>query len=202
MSAVSLSVNVTGEGLAIPRRLLGALAPGRINPVIGRAATNATVAHLRAKNASSPNALGGRRTNYYAGAARATSFAVVSDTEVVIGVAQIGIRQRFFGGTIRPRTAKFLTIPVAPEAHGKRAREFGDLEVIFGRGGRPIGLARKAQGTRRFGVMLYRLARSVTQRADPSVLPTSATLGTAITTAVQSTVARATRTGTTGGLAK
>jgi hypothetical protein len=191
--SVGLSIRVSGEGAQIPARVLGVLAPARLNPVIGRAAANVVVAHLRAKNTSSPNQLGGKRTNYYAAAARATSFAVVSDSEVVVSIAQRGIRQRFFGGTIKPRTAKFLTVPVHPSAHGKRAREFSDLEIVFGSGGRPVALARRATGARRFGEILYRLVRSVTQRPDPSVLPESSAVRAEIVRAVDATLARVTR---------
>lgn len=191
--SVGLSIRISGEGADIPARVLRAIAPARINPVIGRAASNTTVAHLRRLNQERPNALGGRRTNYYAGAARGTSFAVVDDSTVVVSIAQRGIRQRVFGGTIKPRQAKFLTIPVHPLAHGKRAREFGDLEIVFGAGGRPVALARKASGTRRFGEILFALRRSVTQRPDPSVLPANATLRADIVRAVESAVARAAR---------
>lgn len=192
--SLGLQITVTGEGIATPARVLSALRPAAINPVIGRAGSNAVVKHLRALNTARPNQLGGKRTNFYAGAARGTSYAVVSDTEVTVTVAQIGIRQRFFGGRIVPTGGrKFLTIPAAAEAHGKRAREFSDLEVVFGLGGRPIGLARKAQGKRAFGTILFRLVRSVTQRPDPTVLPTSADLGAAIAPAVQSHIERAIR---------
>jgi len=35
-----------------------------------------------------------------------------------------------FGGTIRPKRAKALTIPIAPEARGKRARDFENTFVL------------------------------------------------------------------------
>jgi len=206
----------------VPRRLMGALAPARINPVIGRAAANVAVAHLRAKNASSANAFGGRRTNYYAGAARATSFAILNDSEVVVSVAQIGIRQRFFGGTLRPKTAKYLTIPAIAEAHGKRAREFAGLTfaVIPGKGpalvrktavvvvqkkttrlsrstsASRVGLSTTSATLRTTGGELeavFWLRRKVTQRPDPSVLPETSALSAEINRAITSTVERAAR---------
>lgn len=195
MSGLGLTITVSGEGGAVPRRVLGALAPARLNPVIGRAAANTYRSHFFALNKSRPNRLGGKRTNYYAGAARATSFALQGDDTVVVSVNQIGIRQRVFGGTIKPRNAKFLTIPVAPEAHGKRAREFGDLELVFGQGGQPIALAHKAQGKRRYGMILFRLVKSVTQQPDPTVLAPRKDVVAAIKTAVTATVDRATRRG-------
>ncbi len=190
---MSLAIRLDLQDYASPvvRAVVRGIAPERVNPVVGRSAVNTIRAHLFAANRTRPNALGGTRTNFYASAARGTSFESVGDGAVV-SIAQVGIRQRVLGGTIKPKTGKFLTIPVAPQAHGKRAREFGDLEVIFGPGGQPVALATK--GTRtlsitqnkagkivkrlegRRGVILFRLVRSVTQRPDPSVLPSETTL--------------------------
>jgi len=50
---------------------------------------------------------------------------------VMIGVNQIGIRQRLLGGDIKPVNAGALTIPAVPEAYGKRAREFNNLRFAF-----------------------------------------------------------------------
>jgi hypothetical protein len=193
MSGLGLTIQITVYGAAVPARLTAALAPARLNPVIGRAATNTYRAHFNGLNRSRPNQLGGRRTNYYAGAARATSFTLVGTDTVLISINQVGIRQRVFGGTIKPTRSKYLTIPVAPEAHGKRAREFGDLVVIFGARGQPIALARKPQGKRGYGTILFRLVKSVTQRADPTVLAPREEVLAAIKTAVTSTIDRATR---------
>ena len=189
---LAIRLDVQDYASPVVRAVVGGMAPDRINPVVGRSAVNTIRAHLFRANRTRPNVLGGTRTNFYASAARGTSFQSVGDGAVV-SIAQIGIRQRVLGGTIKPKTAKFLTIPVAPEAYGKRAREFGDLEVIFGAGGQPVALATKgtrslsitqnAHGktvqrlTGRRGVILFRLVRSVTQRPDPTVLPDEATLG-------------------------
>jgi hypothetical protein len=192
--SMGLRIAISGLGLTLPGHLASALRPAAINPVIGRAASNTVVAHLRRLNNERPNQLGGKRTNFYASAARGTSYSVISDTEVTVSIAHVGIRQRFFGGKIVPTGGrKFLTIPAAAEAHGKRAREFSDLEVVFGMGGRPIGLARKAQGKRQFGTILFRLVRSVNQRPDPSVLPDKATIAAACTAAGKSHIERAKR---------
>lgn len=190
-----LGVRFTVEGdPAAPARVAAAIAPERIRPVIGRAASNVFVAHYRMLNRTRPNKLGGKRTNYFLGAARGTSYEVVPDG-VLISTNQIGIRQRYYGGTIRPKKAKYLTIPVHPMAHGKRAGEFGKLDLIRGRGGKPIALALPAQGKRGFGTILYRLVQQVNQKPDPSILPTAEQLGAGITPAVDSTVQRAWRRG-------
>lgn len=175
---VSLRLNITDTATPALRRLEAGIQPARLAPIIGRSARNAIRTHLFARDGQG-NRLGGRRTHYYGTAGRATNFTLEGDT-VVVSIPQIGIRQRYYGGTIKPKTAKYLTIPVHPAAHGKRAREFSDLEVVFGQGGRPIALARKAAGKRTLGEIYYRLVRSVTQAADPTVLPTMDALAAAI----------------------
>ena len=184
---IGFTINVS-QDTATPalQRFQAAMVPARLNPIIGRSATNTVREHLFGLNLSRPNQLGGRRTNYYATAARSTHFDVFGD-DVIISINQIGMGLHYYGGTVRPRTAKFLTIPVAPEAHGKRAREFNNLELVFGAGGQPIALA--TQGTRgvqitqnkkgqlvkknvgRHGVIMFRLVKKVTVKADPGVLP-------------------------------
>lgn len=166
-------------------RLDGGLQRDRLFPIIGRSATNTIREHLFGLNASRPNTLGGPRTNFYAGAARSTQFQIVGD-DVIVSINHVGIAQRYFGGTIRPKVAKYLTIPVHPKAYGHRAREF-DLELVFGRNGEPIALATKANlitivrqkrngevtrtlGGRR-GEIMFRLVKQVTQQPDPTVLP-------------------------------
>lgn len=182
---IQISQDTATPALAATTR---GLAPAALGAVIGRAGRNAVREHLFARDGQG-NALGGRRTHFFGQAARATNFALQSDT-VVISIDHIGIAQRYFGGVIRPKSAKYLTIPVHPSAYGKRAREFGDLEVIFGPGGQPVGLARKAKGKRTFGEVYYLLVRQATQQPDPSVLPTDAALDSAIQSEVEPYVQR------------
>ena len=176
-----ISIRISTSDLAAPalRLLQQGLQPARLAHAVGETGRNAVREHLFARDAT-PNRLGStHRTHYYGRAGRSTHFTVEGNS-VVIAVTQIGIRQRFYGGTIKPKTAKYLTIPVNPAAHGKTAREFGDLELVFGPGGRPIALARKARGKRRFGEIMYLLLKSVTQAPDASTLPSMPALAAAI----------------------
>lgn len=177
--------------------------PERIKPTIGRAVVNAFQRHLRAVNASRPNALGGRRTNFYNAAAGGTHFDILPDG-VMISVNQVGLRQRVRGGTISPTRRKFLTVPAVAEAHGKRASEFDDLTVVFGVRGQPIALAhalfrRTRQQLRglaplhrlgttrsgnRHGGIVFWLRTQVTQPPDPSVVPGSLAIAAAAISAV------------------
>jgi len=218
---VSVALKITTEGNA--PRVVAAVArvvtTERLKPVVGRSVVNTIRTHLFRVNSGKPNALGGRRTNFYASAARGTSFAVDPDG-VTVTIASVGIRQRIVGGTIRPKTAKFLTIPATAEAHGKRASEFDDLVVVFGPGGQPIALAHAAfrvtqsklralparlrigttRTTGQHGGIVFWLKRSVTQAGDPSVLPPAAEIYANAQRDLSATVQRAAdRAAQTGG---
>lgn len=73
------------------------------------------------------------------------------------------------GGTIRPKRVRFLTIPLIPEAKGRRARDF---ELAFGKLFRPRGkdvlMQRTPDGQAR---SVYALRDQVTQRPWPDALP-------------------------------
>jgi hypothetical protein len=182
------------------RDLRGLIAPQRLAAVAGRAGQECVRNHLFGLDSSRPNSLGGRRTHFYADAARSTHWRV-DEGAVLVSISHVGIAQRFFGGEIRPVNRRLLTIPAAPEAHGRRAGEFDDLAIIFRmrNGSRvPIGLARRAQQLisieKRKGKLkvrrgreikagervLYWLVERAEQRPDPTVLPDDATLASAI----------------------
>lgn len=179
---LEIPVDTASPALA---RLEKALADGSVARVAGRSLRNNVRSHLFAKNNTSPNRLGGVRTNFYASAARGVQNPSVSGNTATVSVNKVGIRLRYYGGTIVPRTAKLLTIPADASAHGRRAREFSDLKAIFFRGGRAVGaLVTEA------GQVMFWLARSATQKADPSVLPTEAAMLTEITTDVREFIVR------------
>lgn len=114
----------------------------------------------------------------------------------VVSITQLGFRQRLFGGTIRPKNVRYLTLPAHPDAFGKRAREFNDLDFAYrvnpATGALQPCLIRRAQTSIRYrrtkgkdGVVrlkvaavtslqaevMFWLVKSVSQPADPSVLP-------------------------------
>jgi hypothetical protein len=114
----------------------------------------------------------------------------------VVSITQTGFRQRFFGGTIRPRRARMLAIPASPESQGMSPREFPDLDLkrmYDANGAIRLALVRRASTvityrrrkrkdgtvqltvapvmTRLGGDVLFWLVPKVFQRADPTVLP-------------------------------
>lgn len=109
------------------------------------------------------------RPGFYATAAESTIARVRNDREGSISVTgPRGIRQRIFGGTITAKPGRYLAIPVHAAVTGIRAREvyerLGLMTVVNRRSGKGVLVDAN-------NVVFYALTRSVTQTADPSVLP-------------------------------
>jgi hypothetical protein len=186
---LSITVDISKAAENAPAEVLRrarALQGKRLNTQIARGVQQLFQKHFFALDSSRANGLGGQRTHFYADAAKATS-SEGTESEAIITVAQQGIRQRRFGGTIKARPGSWLTIPARAEAYGRRAREFHDLHFVKLKNGNAMLIAGGATGlTGKFnkkgeaierggseeGVVMYWLVPSITQDADPSVLPT------------------------------
>lgn len=201
---VTITKNTAGPALA---RLRGFLESDDGLAVVGYAGRKAVRDHLQELENSRANKLGGPRTHYYASARRGTSFQIVGK-EVVVSVAQVGIRLHYFGGTVTAgknassatgRATRYLTIPATAEAYGKSAASFEKLVVLWGKNG-PYALARAVETNRLTrdglrhvtepGQKLFWLKRSVTMQPDPDVIPSEAAMSTEITKAIRIAVRR------------
>ena len=151
---------------------------GPLAKVLGRAGANTLKKHFRSRNRT-PNKLGGTRTNFWSRVAESVQSPVSLPGRIVIHVSHPAIAQKVFGGTITPKKAKNLALPIDPMAHGKSPRVFPLLQFAMTRAGV------KLLGLRQNGGMkwLYVLKSSVTQDADPKALPTDAEMGRALETA-------------------
>jgi hypothetical protein len=180
---IAFSITIKDDARPAVQNLAAGLAPARLNAIAGRSAHQVYRGHLFALNRARPNRLGGRRTNFYSAAARGTNWRDAGD-HVVVSIASVGIRQRYFGGTIKPKTKKFLAIPARTEAYGKTPREFSDLvfvqfksgsaALIRSHGDAPLRIdsaGNVSGGGHDLGEVMFWLVTSVTQRPDPSVLP-------------------------------
>lgn len=134
--------------------------------------------HFRQRDRK-PNALGGRRTHWWAAVARSTQIASVTDKQAVVSISEPGIGIKVTGGIIRPVEAKALTIPLHPEAYGRRAKT---VELSTGiplfryrpKKGGPTFLAQALNDDQiRIMYVLKSLARV---KPDPSALPDQATM--------------------------
>lgn len=160
----------------------------------GRAAANLTKDHLFALD-SRANKLGGPRTHFYSAAAKSVSAPHATGGTVSFEITKLGLAQRWLGGTIKagagPSSAgggltKYLAIPARTEAVGVPPSAFPDLQFIPRRNGGAMlvqALQTKVSisGRKRFkttrgaeigGLVMYWLVTSVTQKPDPTVMPT------------------------------
>ncbi len=180
---MAFSIDIHDRATPAVAGILTELQLAGVKPVIGRAVVRLVQEHFLRLNRSRPNQLGGPRTNFYAQAARNTRFQVTA-RGVKLSVDQVGIRQRLQGGPILPRHAAHLTLPAIAQAYGRRAGDFRQLELLWRRIGgqtRAVALVEAAAKSPRVrgpatasagGKVLFWLVRSVTQKPDPSVLPT------------------------------
>lgn len=207
---MAITIQVTDNVTPLIQSVRGEIRPERLVPVVGQAASNAIRDHFFGLNAARPNQLGGRRTNFWSGAAKGTNWRAEGDTATV-SIAKQGFRLRLQGGTVRPVRRKFLTIPAVAEAHGKLAGEFPNLRFGFAENkygnlapalveasseGVKFGGARK-DGTRnvkrtgaRGGKAIFWLIKKAFHPADPSVLPSKEQLSQAILGAISTRIAR------------
>lgn len=151
-----------------------------LSRVLGRAAANELKKHFRARNASSANKLGGKRTNFWSRVAESVQSPLARPGAIVIPVNHPAIAQKVFGGTITAKRAKNLAIPISAKAHGKSPRVFPLLQfAMTGAGVKLLGI--KGSG----GAMewLYVLKKSVTQSKDPQALPKASAMDAAMTRA-------------------
>ncbi len=165
-----------------------ALGPSRLNAIAGHAVLNLVKAHLVDRDQVG-NAMGGRRTHFYRKAAQGTH-EDHDDDQATITISATGFAQRLYGGTIAAVNKRFLTIPLAQEALGRRASDFSDAFVCVIHGQLYIARKRTAKVGKGSLDLLFKLVRSVYQAPDRTVLPTDDQIATTARTAVDSFIAR------------
>jgi len=169
----------------------------------GRAAANLTKDHLFALD-TRVNQLGGPRTHFYSSAAKSVSQVQKRGGVVAFDVTKLGLTQRWLGGTITAGKGissasggptKYLTIPARAETYNVPPSAFSDLKFVPRRGGGAmlvqalqttvsIGKKAVARGIQLGGLVMYWLVKSVTQKPDPSVMPTEEELLNTASTAM------------------
>jgi len=80
------------------------------------------------------------------------------------GNASVQARILYLGGTIEPKNAKFLTIPIAKEAQNRRAKDFPDAFVLRLSNG--LFIARYKEQSKQL-ILLFQLLKSVTIKPHP-----------------------------------
>lgn len=186
---MALGIQFTLADLATPAlvRLGTGVRGPEIKAAMGGAVRRELRRHLRDLDTKKANKLGGARTNFYGRAAAAVQVPRVTSDGVTVSINHLGLAQRFFGGEIEAQPGgPLLTIPVNPAAHGRRAREFDDLEFVPS-GPEPAAqalLVRKQPGSD-FGEVFYVLKQRVVQEPDPEVLPGDDVIVPAVMAAIE-----------------
>ena len=157
--------------------------------------------HFAELEAEHPNKMGWPRQHFWADVRRSVGNPVQEGDVATVTIAHFAFRQKLEGGTIRPKADKeYLTIPAHPDAYGKRAGEFTNLEFAYVENPanpgtvRPALVAMRAVSTaiefgrkkaravsQELGLLpLYWLVREVTQSPMPGALPSDADLQQAL----------------------
>lgn len=203
--AYTLTIEAMGERARVLAEKYAAGLLVGLHEAIAKAAADKTREHLKARDNTHANKLGGKRSHFYWNAAETVyGEATAEGAEVVID--KLGLRQRWLGGDIYPVNAKRLAIPARSESYGVPPKEFpGDLTVIKFKsgamalvkddqdhgvdplsGGYRIRSAERGQKRTRkktVGLVEYWLVDHVYQEPDPTVLPSPQELLNVVTEA-------------------
>ena len=174
--------------------------PVGLSKVLGREAVNVLKTHFRGKQRSEPNKLRGPRTNFWRAVANSVQSPTISGDGSVVTVAinHPAMAQKVYGGVIRAKRGKALTIPVSPEAYGRTAATFEaetGLKLFLIKTGAKGGLRGAVLATRKSLTSLqieYILTPRVNQRPDPTALPPKQQLVDALLARARSYVDRMT----------
>lgn len=178
---MSASIVINENATHFMDQLSKEMDPTRILKVLAKAAANTTKAHFRARDRERTGKFG-ESSHYWNDAAAATTHQSDAGTAKVL-VDKEGVGLHYFGGTVVPVVASYLTIPARAEAKGSRAGEF-DLNFIPNKNGG----ARLVDDT---GSVWFWLVKSVTLDPDPDVLPTEDQYSLDITNALADSLAAA-----------
>lgn len=142
--------------------------------VVGKAVSEYVRNHLLKLNKERHRGLSTK--GFYAQAADSVHYEVKKDS-VFFRVTKVGLAQRLYGGTIKPKNAKALTIPnwkQVPQTANKSAGEFSHLKLILFKARKAIGALVEDKPKKQKPKVFYWLVKSVTQRPDKTVMPSNA----------------------------
>ena len=166
------------------QRMFAAIAD-RVENLVRRHLLRIAPAHHNAANR-----LGATPTGHIERGARTTvANSSAEFAEVVIPIA--GISRAFKDLSIVPRNAAYLTIPIAPQAYGKRVARMRQLGwMIFRPKGRDVLMgAQKDQEA----IPLYCLKKRVDQRQDRTLLPGDDEIGSTAAAAITGVIDHVTK---------
>lgn len=138
--------------------------------------------HFRKRN-QEPNRKGWPKQNFWARIRRSTAFAGATNSKATVVIADPAFAMKVYGGTIRPKEKRYLSIPMRAEAYGVRPGS-GLIEGLFAlrSGSGKLFLARREGQALR---LYYRLVKKVDMDADPRALPPQSQMDRALTEAAE-----------------
>jgi len=159
---VSISISIEDRATPELQALMARMEPAVVAEISGEEGVNRLQDHLRARDVTRANKMGGARTHFYAAAAASAHYRPTGDG-VDLVISQLGLALRLMGsaglpgGAVQPsgRTStmtgkpiRHLALPARSEAYGKRPSDFGRdalVPLYRRRGGtvRAIALALK-----------------------------------------------------------
>lgn len=80
--------------------------------------------HFVNKNNNEPNKLGAKRTNFWARVGESVLTPFVKAASVIVRINDYRFAQKLYGGVIKAKRVKFLTIPISKQAYDKRVSVF------------------------------------------------------------------------------
>ena len=191
---IGIQINRAGFTKDFNQRLAQAKNPVGMLKACGRELANQLKAWFRAKDRSGANKLSERRSHFWLAVARSVQNPEQTGYNAIsVSVTHPAIAIKVFGGTITPKVAGALTIPVEERAYGRTAATFEHetgLKLFLLKIGKTVG---NAFGNAVLAVaeaghitIEYILAKSVTQPPDPTALPPKSQLEAAILSRAQS----------------
>lgn len=164
-----IAVNIQDEAL---RELISQVEdPSTVLLSAGNSVKKLLQAHYREKNENEPNKLGADRSNFWGDVGLSVEGPISNGSQVLVNITHPHIRQKIYGGTIKAKRTKYLTIPMHKDSYGVRARVLErekSISLVFVETNGNKFLAGEHEGRFQF---FYLLKESVTQKPWPQSIP-------------------------------
>lgn len=185
--SLALQVQLRGNVTAAIEQRMEKLQPDHLNQVLSEPLRVFWRNRLRGLG---KNKRGWPSTGFWESAARSVR-AVTVPGGLLLSANKLGLRQRAYGGPIKPQRARALTIPISPVSYGHRASEFPGLFLLktkkgayLVQPGQQLSASGKIEPRQRGGgnnrrrirsglVFLFKLSAGVVQQGDDRVIPTA-----------------------------
>lgn len=188
--SIAIRTSVVDHATPAIEAKLAQCSPKRLRAIVGPALTRHVQTHLLGNG---KNKRGWPSTGFWSRAARSTTWwSNAANANVIVSINQIGVRQRYYGGVIRPVKAQALAIPISPVSYGHLPSDFPDLFLVqtkkgaflCQRGTEISAKSGKIVGRKKIGGnnsrrlkaelnFLFKLQKSVTQTGDKSIVPSA-----------------------------